>query len=142
MLKRLFYGSASILMLALAYHVGAQSAQAQAQGIAPSWIGDAGNGHLWAFAVVGRTPYSSNNLADHGVFPPIPGTGSIIAISATNTDDKMVLAMLDNGDMYAFNNFGGGSNGTPAWYRVGNVFAGSTPAHQQTWGQLKAQYRK
>ena len=51
MLKKLFYGSASILMLALTYHFGAQTAGAQASGSFVA-ITQANSGHgLLIFAV-------------------------------------------------------------------------------------------
>src|SRR5258706_12460914 len=45
MLKNLFYASASILMLALAYYLGASTATAQAPG---NPIVAAGNGHVYS----------------------------------------------------------------------------------------------
>jgi hypothetical protein len=91
MLKKLFYASASILMLAIAYHLGANTAAAQAPGN----------------PLVGITYGSS-----------------------------AVFAAAANGDVYVFSGPG------PGWIRYPNVFSGSTPAAQPSWGQLKAQYRK
>jgi hypothetical protein len=89
MLKKLFYASASILMLALAYHLGATNAAAQA-----------------------------------------PGNPVVAAVQQT----ACTLAFTSNGDVYT--SCGSG------WTRQGNVFGGSTPVAQTTWGQLKATYRK
>jgi len=96
MLKKLFYASASILMLALAYHFGATSAGAQS----------GGNVVVNAFAG-GGAPISMNG-------------GAVTAA----------------GDVYVTGDW-------VTWTRLSNVFTGAaTPAAQQTFGQVKAQYRK
>jgi hypothetical protein len=92
MLKKLFYASASVLMLALAYHLGANTASAQAPGN-----------------------------------PIVSGDGGI--------------ALTANGDVYVNSKLLTPSNYTD-WVRAANVFGGATPAQNQTWGQLKATYRK
>jgi hypothetical protein len=89
MLKKLFYASASILMLAIAYHLGANTAAAQA--------------------------------------PGNPLVGLAYGSSAA-------FAGAANGDVYVW-------DGT-RWNRLPNVFSGSTPAAQPSWGQLKSDYRK
>jgi hypothetical protein len=94
MLKKLFYASASILMLALAYHLGATSASAQAPG---------------------------NPVV--AMMPSVVSTARMHAITA-------------NGDLYS------SGDDIRVWTRTANIFAGSTPAAQTTWGQLKATYRK
>jgi len=55
MLKKLFYASASILMLAIVYHLRANSARAQAGATisSPSFNGG------WGCGVVGRTVYNA-----------------------------------------------------------------------------------
>lgn len=92
-LKRILYASASILMLALAYHLGAVTATAQTPG---------------------------NPIVAGGLGPSAP---------------YQVWVVTANGDVY-----GVGSN-LAGWTHVSNVFGGSTPTQQPTWGQLKAGYR-
>ncbi len=102
MLKKLFYASASVLMLAFAYHLGATNAQ-----------GQAGN------AVTG--------------FAYVPSNGG----------QQGLYVMTPNGDVFAhvFSPQLPQISGAPAY--IGNFWGfGPTPAAQQTFGQLKAQYRK
>jgi hypothetical protein len=56
MLKKLFYASASILMLAIAYHLGATTAAAQAPGnpiVGAAYSTSSYNGGVFAFAANG-----------------------------------------------------------------------------------------
>jgi hypothetical protein len=82
-LKRVFYASASILMLALAYHLGAQSASAQAPG--NPIVGDAGsgavvtaNGDVYVIPAVGTASFShwvlAGNVFSSGPVPAQPQT--------------------------------------------------------------------
>jgi hypothetical protein len=127
MLKMLFYTSASILMLTLAYHLGARSARAQGSGLA---VGVFGQVEVSAGAVVGRTIYRSGGGPAGAPSPPdpVPGTSPIIAICG-----DYPAAMLANGDLYTWNN---------GWTLRGNMVGAATPAAHPTFGQLKAQYRK
>ncbi len=64
MLKRLFYASASIFMLALAYHLGARSATAQAPGNPVAGITTANVSGYSAISVTANGDvYASNNYA-------------------------------------------------------------------------------
>jgi hypothetical protein len=91
--RKFFYVCTGILMLALSYHFGAQSASAQSS----------------ANPVVALGPH-----------------------------DEAVCA---NGDVYVPSILGVGS---AVYVRSGNVFAspGPTPAQQESFGSLKARYRK
>jgi len=126
MLKKLFYVSASILMLAVAYHLGAGSAKAQAGLIEVGNIEYSAGTYLIHF-VVGRTLY------DTGWNPipvPVPGSARIVAVGWGPDGNT---ALLENGDLYAWDTVNG--------WQHRNVF-GSTAAVQPTFGQLKTQYRK
>lgn len=126
MLRRLFYASASILMLALAYHLGVQSARAQGSSVAAAEIDFDKSYSL----VIGRTLYGFRTDTGKESFV-VPGTSPVVACSYFGQGSSEVL--LENGDAWA--TVGG------AWQYVGNVFA-TTPAAQPTWGQIKVTYRK
>jgi hypothetical protein len=66
---------------------------------------------------------------------PIAGVAALYTGGGYTTP----VVVMSNGDLYT----------TPAAYGAappfvlkGNIFTSATPAAQQTWGQLKAQYRK
>ncbi len=132
--KKLFYASASILMLALAYHLGGAAARANVSATieVPSFNGS------WVSGVMGRTVYTA--CCGGGPQCPfvvqilggIPGTDPVIASSSGGNVDFVLLA---NGDIYR------GDLSTAAWTLAGNL-NGATPAARQTFGQLKAQYRR
>jgi len=63
-----------------------------------------------------------------------PGN-SVVAMMWNPTSGGYAVVVTANGDAYTTGNYG-------TWFRGGNVFSGSTPVAQQTFGQLKAQYRK
>jgi hypothetical protein len=136
MLKKLFYASASVLMLAAAYHLGAVSAQAQGGATVDcGGISFRSNGTTHGFvagAVTGRTYRFFNGIDAITTFSqPIPGTSPAIAVNPDNA-----AVMLANGDVYDF------SGGTQSWEFVVNMAGGATPAAKSTWGQLKTNYRK
>jgi len=130
--KVFFFVSAGLLCLALAYHLGAQSAVAQS-GVASVGEINWNSGAMFS-AVQGRTIYAVGvpNPPDNGfpvqVFPPVPGTSPIIAVDAFSNG-----ALLENGDVYI--------KGSGGWTLKGNLFGAPTPALQQTWGATKARYR-
>jgi len=136
MLKKLFYASASILMLALAYHFGAASAGAQSPGTIQG--ASAGPATGYATGVVGRTFYYKRHNSNEpgGTVPdPVPGDSPVIATQGSGPGSIQV-AVLENGDVYSRN------LNESAWVYFGNLVGSPTHAAQQTWGQLKAQYRK
>ena len=57
-LKRMFYASASVLMLALAYHLGAQTASAQTPGNPVVAAFQTTGGYLYAFTANGDVYYN------------------------------------------------------------------------------------
>jgi hypothetical protein len=132
--RAFFYVCAGISLLALSYHLGASSVHAQTgttiDGGAIAYVQGLPAGYR-ASGVVGRTFYSMDGSGNGIVQPsPIPGTSRVIA-----TDPAYFSVMLENGDMFV-------SAGSAGWTRLGNLFGLPTPAAQQTWGQVKASYRK
>ncbi len=121
MLKKLFYASASILMLALAYHLGASTATAQ------SGLFRVLNPGGPLIIEVGGAVYTFNGSAWEQPSlapPPVPASSLLVGDSQTY--------MTVDGTTWVWNN---------QWQSV--PLPGSpTPAAQPTFGQLKAQYRK
>lgn len=123
-LKRFFYASASILMLALAYHFGAGTAGAQSPA---GWVvGFGGTNASMPIVGVGNRVYwydfNSRTVLPAGDYPrTVVGIGNNVVV-------------LDNGDFYVDGALAGSYS---------SVLPGSpTPAAQRTFGQLKVQYRK
>jgi hypothetical protein len=139
MLKKLFYASASILMLALAYHLGATAAHGQS---ANAVVGNLASGYLEFVLTASGDEYvlNTNN----------PGIGwhfyeNVGASAGRPASQFTVFAWGDgayaftaNGDVYKRPNL----DGPYSWAFINNVFGSSTPTARPSFGQLKAQYRK
>jgi hypothetical protein len=122
--RAFFFVCAGIFLLALAYHLGAQNATAQTPPGADCVSVDAYTGS----AVINRELW----WGGPGLEPQkrlggtVPGTARAVACSPTGV-------LLENGELWA--------NTDLAWEFVGRFpFSGTTPATQQTWGQLKSRY--
>jgi hypothetical protein len=127
MLKRFFYAAASILMLAVAYHLGATNAQGQVGGNMVA----AGVSNTQAVTFEGEY-YQSNDGIN------FRRTGNIYGGGPAYSRPVSVyygIVMLENGDLLE-------SGDLATWTRTTNVFSGPTPAAHVTFGRLKAQYRK
>jgi len=131
MAKKFFYVCAGLLMLALSYHLGANTATAQGgtviEGASLQFVAGAPEGNrasacvnrIWRWMGPGGVPRE---------FPvPVPGSSRIVAT------DPWQNVLLENGDWFQYS---GG-----AWAYMGNLAGGSpTPAMRETWGQVKARY--
>lgn len=121
-----------LFLLALSYHVGARSAQAQTgaqiEGANVLWTGT-GNGFRVS-GVVGRIMYwTQDNGSVHVVTAQIPGTQAIVA-----SDPLGIEALADDGEVFKFN----GSS----WDHYGNLLPrGPVDVERHTLGQLKARFR-
>jgi len=92
--KSFFYVCAGICLLALAYHLGASTAQAQLSG------------------------------------------GAFVSISGG-------AALTSTGDVYVAPETGTAAGAYQHWTLAGNIASGApTPAHVESWGQLKQRYTK
>ena len=138
-LKKLFLASASVLMLALAYHLGATSAGAQLSGTisAAAAVERGPYGGPIIYAVVGRTLYAGG---DPGGGPaigtpwsggPIPGSSPVIAVGSSRSGPAPTV-VLANGDTYAAIQGPGGP-----WSMIGNAVGSATGAATQSWGSVK-----
>jgi len=122
---------AGIFLLALAYHLGARSATAQASSSVEAVNLETYGSISYYTCVVGRTFYFTPSLpAIYTVALPVPGTSPIVA---TSIDQVYLTAILASGDVYQWD----GS----AWVLRVNLIGSPTPATQETWGELKAKYR-
>lgn len=139
--KRIFYVSAAILALAIAYQLGVTAAEGQSGGTLAA-ADDPGFGS-WAV-----TSSGSVYLSDYGTQTPvaphwtfrgtIPATAPIVHVANAGTDNS------GNSVVHAFDSAGNfylSSNGGVTWSRRGNVFGSPVPALQQSWGQVKARYQ-
>ena len=134
--RKFFYVAAGMFLLALSYHLGADSAKAQAGLVTVASEATNSNVHV---AVVGRTIHFAGTDGEgalssvtRGSLPPVPGTGAVVWANAAN-GTQWFVAILDNGDVYHFIDGSG-------WVLAGNLVSGPTPALRQSWGQLKARY--
>ena len=137
MLKRLFYASASILTLAVAYHLGATTATAQSH---PSVVAIAWNhadGYAYAVDAAGgifANPGNCGTWSPVGQMPP--------GCTPTCILDGDLSGHLDVGcSNGAFYNLAGQfPHVTPVF--CSSIYGGPTPTAQPTFGQVKATYRK
>lgn len=130
MAKRFFFVCAGVFLLALSFHLGQVTAQAQS-GLTVEGA-SIESFELTAFpratACVNRLwSWMGENGALHQNSVPVPGTLRIVATDPYGT------VMLENGDWLKFD----GSS----WVLVGNLANGPTPARGSTWGGVKARYR-
>jgi hypothetical protein len=124
--KRFFYVSAGIFLLALSYHLGAQSAAATGGSIeggvlrtenGVSYASFTSNRLLYAFQTsqFGNGDWTPN---EHPVpSSPVPGTEPVVS---TMMRDSQVFVLLANGDAYYSN------DGEP-WVASGNLLGKPTP---------------
>jgi hypothetical protein len=130
--KAFFYVCAGLFLLALSFHLGQVTAQAQS---GPTVEGASIESfELSAFpratACVNRLwSWMGENGGLNQNPVPVPGSLRIVATDPYGT------VMLENGDWLKFD----GSS----WVLVGNLAGGSGPVStsKATWGQLKARYR-
>ena len=125
MARKFCYICAGMLMLALSYHVGANTATAQVAGTfeCASYSGNA------AWAVAGHHLYFLNNshpaaFVDYG---PLPNATRAVACGPLGV-------VLEDGSVW--------QSITGEWLQFGQFpFSGPVPTQQQSWGQLKSRYR-
>ncbi len=137
MLKKLFYASASILMLALAYHLGAVSATAQSH---PSIVAIAWNradGYAYAVDAAGGIFANPGNCGTWTRVGQMPAGCTPTCILDGDLSGHLDVGCAE-GDFYYLS--GSFPNITPVF--CSSIYGGPTPAQQQTWGRLKATYRK
>lgn len=127
-MKKFFYACLGILCLALTFHFGATSAQGQGTlGVRcigsfmsnPVFVTSNGVWVLWASN--GWMPYSATAL------PPLVVSEDQIV---TLTDNYLVTT---SGEGYMVR--------AGQWQSLGYIPGGPTQVRQQSWGQLKTQYR-
>lgn len=133
MLRRFFYACIGLLLLAVAYHLGAATVNAQAANqvtvgnINPEFAGGIA-------AVVGRVMIRGSASPGLGAtpLPAIPGTSPVVAVCGTGAGPD-AFAMLSDGDVYMFDGSG--------WSLLGNMLGSATQARATSMGALKARFR-
>lgn len=130
MLKRLFYSSAIILMLAIAFHLGNRDAQAQSP-MQVRWVGGGSGGDDPFFATSSGVYQFADNgwrtLAEGGYLePPIP-VDAVLYYTA----QKVVSTSGE-----AFYRLGG------QWVSRGIIPGSAISVLPETWTGVKNKYRK
>lgn len=128
-LRRLFYASATILLLGLGYHLGGQPASAQSS----SWriAGD--------YVVSGGTLYTFIWDAGWRAISPsaLPVSASDIAVAYAGTYPYYLsrpdAVITTTGELWTFN--------LSYWVSHGPVPGDPTATPSQSWGSLKVRYR-
>ena len=121
-----------VFLLALSFHLGATSARGQVGGT--GWfISGVNGGGGWA------------TKASGDVWRYVPGIGwlnDIGNIFGGASGGRVIVSLLPGEAVTSAGEVWYGTvNGVP-WVNAGVPPLGPTPEAQQTWGQLKAQYRK
>ena len=127
MVKKFFFACVGFLCIALAYHLGARSAESQSIPAADCFGVAPGHG---AAAVVGRTMYIKNAGIEPTVTSPqIPGSARVVACAP-------YIVLLENGDVYSWT-----GNDQPWDYNGALTLSGPVPAQRESWGAMKQRYR-
>lgn len=132
--KAFFFVSLGILALAVAFHLGARSAQGQASRLSQGHIstGSGGetvtgldeSGQFWVW----QRGSSVRQTGD------LPKPGNVVATSGYG---GWGAVLYDDGDLYFSSNY-------PAalqWEFMGNLFDSPVQSTQTTWGRVKAERR-
>jgi hypothetical protein len=128
MAKRFMFVCFGLLALALAYHLGAKNASAQAPPYHfVGWgnlvvVGD----QAWQLGAGGWTQRFPQDL------PPVPPS-TLVWWEDQPRGAGGMIALTENGE-------GWSSGGPGGWVSVGFPPGGPTPTRQQSWGQVKAKY--
>jgi len=128
-----FFICAGLLMLSVAYNLGASSAVAQST---PTVFGIDMGGNS-GMAVMGRTIYWLSESGTSSALPSVPGSSPIAAIGAQGLGSSGgAVAVLQNADVYRFDTV------SSSWQRTGNILSsGPIPTTKSSWGEVKARFR-
>jgi hypothetical protein len=129
MAHKFFLICAGMFLLALSYHLGANTATAQSGQIDGGCVVLSGLGNGWrASGVVGRDFYTMmDNGSSTTLSPAIPGSQPIV-----DTDPMGRAVLLGDGEVLKYTGSG--------WVAIGSIFSGPVPALRESWGQVKARY--
>jgi|SRR6185503_7606158 len=135
MAKKFFYVCAGVLLLALSWHLGAQSAGAQTAGPITNAVFSTTlpQGILY---VSDRVPWFATAAFPCSGSPqagPVPGSSPIVHLDFGRS--YYLLAVLENGDVFYTASAGG------SWTLGGNLLCGPVPTDIESWGALKQRYR-
>jgi hypothetical protein len=142
--RSFFFVCLGILALAVAYHLGATTATAQAPGNPVVQLQRSSNGNLISITSNGDAYESVSPSADgpwsfrSNVFSgatPAPGN-PVVGIERGNNFG--MISITSKGDVYQSSD----DSGAGPWTFRSNVFGSTTPAQSISIGQLKSQYAK
>ena len=127
MLKRLFYVSGIILMLAVAYHFGYREAQAQS-GSYFRILGSAGNS---VYVAVGDNVYAADLTQGSWelgtpYLPPVPVSSLVFY--------NYITAITESGEGWRNRNY-------TSWESIGMLPSGTIAVQPETWSGMKERYR-
>ena len=138
MAKKFFYVCGGLLMLALAYHVGATDGEAQGGGaLDAAFISACGD----VSAVSGRTIMFSGGSTSYlpYVHPyPVPGSAAVVSCAYAGCTSGGFYAVLATGEIYLS---AGDTRNPGPWTYIGSALGAPTAGRGATWGQVKARYR-
>ena len=136
MLKKWFYASASVLMLALAYHLGATNARGQVgASVAAAVLYIHGSFAVSSTGDVYFATYSETGAGAHwSRIGKVGASAPIVAIE--DVVENYCHAVALDGSFYVSTDAG------RTWQLMGNVFGGPTVVGPETMGALKARYRR
>jgi hypothetical protein len=135
--RAFFFVCLGTLCLVATYHLGAQSARAQAgvtvQGLAVGIF----DPRAITFVRDGLFSYSPDGRAGPYTIPvPVPGGSPVIATGSPGSSCGISgVVVLEDGNVYAYE-----PCSSETWQLQSNILGSPTAVTQSTWGQLKAKY--
>ncbi len=136
MLKKLFYASASILMLALSYHLGARIATGQSGEQLMDIAWRMADGHAYGVSASGAIYATPGHCQPWSLVGHMPAGCVPVCVLDGDVGGSLDIACAD-GSAWTVQ----GSVPNISVVPGSQVFGGPTPAARATWGGLKARHR-
>ena len=133
-LKKMFYASVSILLLALIYHVGSGRASAQSCGTGFVAVENEGGGGQFMGLAANGDVYTTMTDGATWTFRGHINGQSFVSLSNEGGGGQF-MALESNGTTWVTVSDGA------AWTQKGNIGGAATSARTQSFGALKASYR-
>lgn len=140
LLKKLFLASASVLMLALAFHLGASTAGAQSGLLRVLGVGPSGpfvqvGGSVYVLDLRGTfgAPGSWRNASDIVPLWLVQPSDIALLTGSTGGSREAGCCITSSGAAYQTDGY--------SWVQIASVPGGATPARTQSWGSVKVQQR-
>lgn len=134
-LKRVYYASASVLVLALAYHLGAQTASAHDQSTAPEVV--VLSGVVDDGGTIPLPTFTDGTVADESECQWIVSPHWVWGLAGS----AYFTCFTHDGRQVEVHANGGGGPSQANFMIIGIRTSTPTPVQGQTWGATKAKYR-